>query len=160
MGGERRAEVEAFLEAMDREHDPPISSMPGGIAGTVSLCLERGGMFAWEDEAIRAFCGYTLGEPSADFSNKDIAYVYFIVIAPEYRRRVDVVGSCFRAFARYLPPLGAVELRFKVVLENAYALRLYQKFALPLRDELNAQGVPSRLFTARLEDIAERFRHR
>jgi len=79
---EALSKASSFLEDYDGTlYD--VSSFPGGVDGTIKMLKEKGNILvAVNNDSVLGVVGYTFGEPSKDFLNTGIAYVY---ITPSVR---------------------------------------------------------------------------
>jgi len=153
-----RALATGFLTKWENEFNPPLSKYPGGIEGTVNMFLDHGEMLLLkkEQEAI-GFLGYTKGELANSFANRSIGYVYTILIHPDYRGSKAFLRLA-RGFLSELEKQQEVsEVRFKAIKKDRYTNKLYSKFAKPIREEPNSQGVDSVLYSAELERLRKQF---
>ena len=153
-----RSEAIEFLRKMDREFSPPISEFPKGLEGTVDSFLQRGKILIAEQQTeLVGLVGYLLGEPSKNYSNPSVGYIYLAVLHPEYRNRPIIVKELSRRITTEMDIDGVKEVRFKAYLNDNYVNKLYLKLAKPIGKELNTQGVLSTLYGVDLNEWKERF---
>lgn len=154
---DRREAIE-FLGDMDREISPPISEFPGGLEGTVDSFLERGKILIAERQTEPiGLVGYLLGEPSQNYSNPSIGYIYLAVVHPEYRNKPTIVKELLRRITAEMDSDGVREVRFKAFKDNNYTNELYSKLAKPIGEEHNTQGKLCVLYGVDLQKWKERF---
>ena len=118
----------------------------------VHFTFARGGMVAsYADDQIVGVGGYLCGDPSANFANQDIGFLYLAAVEKTYRlSRVFSRGLSFTI--NHLKSLGVRELRLHAREEDPYTNRLYSHFAKPLRKEPNMRGIPCILYSCLLEE--------
>jgi hypothetical protein len=131
---------------------PRLSECPGGIAGVTDMLYSEGGILIAENDEYGGIGGYTFGEPRKNFKNKDLAYIYALIIDRKYR------GAIFRNFLKtfsdVLAESGVEEVRFKGTVGERVN-HLYEKIATPLRVEPNDAGGKSVLYSMNIKDISK-----
>ncbi len=141
------------LRKWNNEIDPPIERFPRGIEGTIDMFLKEGGIIIGGSEGEeKGISGYVLGEPSDNFSDKSIGYIYLMIIPKEFRN-----GRTFyqlgKATIEGIEKSNVAEVRFKSYKTHNYNNRLYEKLATPIGEELNSQGITSVLYSTRISDL-------
>ncbi|MBE0522816.1 MAG: GNAT family N-acetyltransferase [Methanosarcinales archaeon] len=74
--------LKEFMELVDSEFFPPLSSRPGGINGRISGNLARHHLIAEIEGRVAGVIGYR-----KNWNGTGEAYVSFIAVHPEYRRK-------------------------------------------------------------------------
>lgn len=129
-----------------------LSELPGAIDGTINLCIEEGGIHLGEiNGEVISLSGYTFGEPSKQFSNRNLGYVYLILIDQEFQKKLskninafkDAYNQLLFTFLEY----NHKEARFKAYKNNIYNNKLYAKIADPIAIEKNTGGIESVLYS-------------
>ncbi len=148
-----RSAITEFLYSL---RDDFLFSEKGDAAEVTSVLFRKGGAYAaWRGTEIVALCGYFFGDPADDYADPSVGYLYVAGAAPRYRlTRLMRDGLVF--VSRNLAALGVRELRLQAAERNAYARRLYAKFADPIRQERNRRGHPTVLFAAPVDEVLVR----
>ncbi|MBT3405317.1 GNAT family N-acetyltransferase [archaeon] len=156
--GQDRNEVIGFLTEMDREISPPVSTFPGGLGGVVDLFLKKGKILIAEYKTKPVgLLGYCLGEPSTDYCDSSVGYIYLTILHPEYRGKPSISKELLKRVTKEMEIDGVKEVRFKAYKDNEYTTELYSKLAKPVREELNTQGKLCVLYGVDLKEWKERF---
>jgi len=139
------------------EIDPPIARFPRGIEGTVDMFLEEGGIVIGGPMGNeKGISGYVLGEPSNNFSDKSIGYIYLMIIPKKFR-----TGRTFYQLGmttlEEIEKSDVTEVRFKAYKTHDYNNKLYGKIAKLVGDEPNSQGIVSSLYSSEISDIKKKF---
>ncbi len=157
----------AFFDSVKDATNPPFSTYPGGIRGNLESVLTHGTLLAAEAETegvreIVGLLGYFHGVPRfesgklAGFTEPEVGYVYYFVIAPAHRHPLSYRLVPF--LARCMLADGHEEARFRTYRDNNDMInKLYRKHGTFLREETNVQGVSANLYMANVREWAERF---
>lgn len=110
------------------------------VAEITDLLFDKGGVIGGYrgDEMVGMF-GYFLGEPSRDYANKAVGFIYIAGLAkPICRTGAFRDGSHF--LAATLKSRGVRELRCHAAAGDPYTNRLYAYFGQPIAKEKNRRG--------------------
>ena len=142
-------EVWRFLLLHEREFGPPPAEY------IQKVLVDHGGVLAArQDNELVGVLGYTYGEPSAAFVNKDIFYIYYLLIANAHRNSVQGIKSLLRALISILYSAHALEIRFKAIASNQRANRFYGRIGKRLYEESNDAGEVCNLYATTLDNLA------
>ncbi len=163
----------AFFETVKDLTDPPFTTYPHGLRGTLELLLAEGRLLvadAAEDALpeprprIVGLLGYFHGTPRLGedggfrYEGPHIGYVYCFVVDPEWRNPYSYLAVPF--LAQCLLADGHEEARFRTYRDNNDLInRLYRKHGRFIREETNLQGAKSNLYGADVRTWVERFGH-
>ena len=119
-----------------------------------SLLFAHGGaMVGTVDDQIVVVGGYFLGEPSRNFANKEVGFVYVAGIARPYRGT-----AAFRTGLRFMietfQSWGLTEIRMHALESDLRLNSLYGSFARVMRKEKNRRGLPCVLYGNTLDSVA------
>ncbi len=108
----------------------------------VRLLAAKGGALAgFADGSIVALVGYFKGDPSRQYEDEDVCFIYVSGIAQNYRlTRVFLDG--YRALMQELASSGFTEIRCQASKENPYTNRLYSRLFRPDGETINRRGFP------------------
>lgn len=165
-GEDLEATYRFFYEFRDATN-PPFSTYPHGIRGTLEVLLSDGKLLIAEDETdgetnVVGLLGYFHGTPhlesdgSFTYRDREIGYVYCFVIAPEHRHPYSYQAVPF--LAKCLLEDGHEEARFRTYRDNNDLInKLYRKHGTFVREETNIQGAKANLYSANVRNWMERF---
>ncbi|MCO5191284.1 MAG: GNAT family N-acetyltransferase [Anaerolineae bacterium] len=132
------------------------------IEAMMTLICEQGGVVgAYDGETLCGMMGFFYGEPTHDYDNKEIVFLYVAAIADEYRlSRVFHKGLLFAL--RQFKQMGKSEIRLQAEAANPYTNKLYARFANYLYASKTLRGVPVNTYggsiTTALSCLARRSR--
>lgn len=150
--------IYSFLKDMDKEGATPLSSFPQGIKGIIDLGYEKGVLMLGKVEGVVVgFATYTIGDPINNFKEKDLGYLYLLVIAPKFRRNPAFARSFLKRFTLHMDWEGLTTIKFKAHKKEAYLNNLYSKIANIEKGELNAQGQPCWKYVSSVNNWKEKF---
>jgi len=155
-----RENIIALMEDLDDTINPPFSSFPNGIAGSVDLTYQFGRIFISEsDDQIVGVSGYLKGMPKfkdgiLTAEPESIAYVYYTVIRPAYRGKLmydllPVVGN-------QVILDGMDSIKFKAHKHEKILNRFYRQLSEKSEEKINSQDVPCLQYTASAQTWAKR----
>lgn len=156
-----------FFETVKDMTDPPFSTYPHGLKGTLERLLADGRLLLADAPGERGpqvvgLLGYFHGTPRLredglfDYVDPEVGYVYFFVVAREWRNpysyhAVPFLASCLLAD-------GHEEARFRTYRDNNDLInKLYRKHGYFIREETNIQGAKANLYGAKVRLWVERF---
>jgi hypothetical protein len=119
----------------------------------IDLLFEKGGIFAgYQAETVVGMFGYFLGEPSRDYQNKDVGFIYIAGLAKRVRKTM-----AFRSGVQFtietLRALNVREIRCHAALDDAYANGLYSRLGRPIGTDINRRGDTCILYASTIDDI-------
>lgn len=147
------SEVVAFFMAMDNIFDPPYS-VGMGVENTLQHIARKGGVLVCrEQHQIVGLMCYTLGEPAKDYQNKEVLYIFLVVVDPAFRHKLSMSKGLLQVLRLLLENGPFNELRFKARENDVSLNRLYQKIARILYQEDNVKGVPCHVYATDLPTL-------
>ena len=121
------------------------------------LLFEKGGVIGgYQAAEMVGLFGYLLGEPSRDFTNKDVGFIYVAGLAKPVRG-TGVFRHGARSLLITLKALGVRELRCHAAEDNPFTNRLYARFGQPIAKEKNRRGINCILYANTIEAIIADF---
>ena len=143
-----------FLTKNDKELAVPISSFPWWIKETVHLLSEKGKIIIAEKwEEILWLLWITFGEPSKNYENQDIWYLYLLLLDTKSRRKRGIILWVFQKILEEMKSRWIQTIRFKADTNVIYNNNLYKKFAKIIDTQNNTQWVPCNLYEANVEEL-------
>ena len=136
--------------------DDFVASLPDKqtIEEITQLLFDKGGALAgYRDDKMIALLGYFWGEPSKDYRNKDVCFVYIIGLTKSLRR-TRIVHEGLRYMIETFRSKGIHNLRFQAAETDQYMNRLYSLIAKPLGKEIHRRGFPCILYEATVDEVA------
>ncbi|MEM7028877.1 MAG: hypothetical protein AAF629_04745 [Chloroflexota bacterium] len=123
------------------------------IEQTTELLFQEGGTIAgYQQGELVGILGYLLGEPSQNYINKDVGYIFVTALLPAVRlTRLFREGLAFTMHT--LQDLGIQQVRFHAAKTDRYTNRLYAHFAQCIGEEVNRRGIPCNLYAASIPDV-------
>ena len=117
------------------------------------LLFEHGGAFTgYHGDTIVGVVGYFLGEPSCNYANKEVGFIYVTAIAKAHRLS-RMMWNGLGIMLRHLHTLGVKEIRCHAREQDRYTNRLYSHFAKPLGKDVSLRGDPTILYGNTIEDV-------
>jgi len=113
-----------FMELVDSEFYPPLSSRPGGIKGRISGTLLRGEtnyLIAEVEGKVAGVIGYR-----KNWSGTQEAYISFIAVHPEYRR-IGIARSLDTALMQKLSIDGISHVNITTWFTNPDVCKMYRQ---------------------------------
>ena len=155
-------EIKQFLEENNNIiQGIPLSSLPGGIEGTIDILIKHGNILLVREDSNNSIVGlstFTYGDPGDEFSNKNILYIYLAAILPDFR------GVLFKSMGkRILQELEEKEMtliRFKSPLQNEKNNKLYDKIAKRIQVTTNRTGHRSILYEINTQSFSTKLKMR
>lgn len=128
-------------------------SEKSAAAKITKLLFERGGALAsYDGNELIAILGYFIGEPSHNYTNKEVGFIYVTALAKPYRlSRVMWNGLGF--MIRHLEKIGVKEIRCHAREQDRYTNRLYSHFAKRLGNDVSLRGDPTILYGNTIEGV-------
>ncbi len=123
----------------------------------VDLVFEKGGILAGFDSSnrIQAMFGFFFGDPSDEYANKELMFVYVAAVSKSYQLS--------RTFLRGMASLAHEGARLKIdqfrmhaSVTDKYINRLYSKFSNPLGESNNLRGYPVMVYEGSLDNVFEK----
>lgn len=154
----------AFFETVKDMTDPPFTTYPHGLRGTLEMLLAEGKLLVAEVDRrqIVGLLGYFHGTPRLQgdgsflYEQPEIAYIYCFVVGTAWRNPYSYLAVPF--LAQCLAADGHAEARFRTYRDNNDLInRLYRKHGYFIREETNLQGAKSNLYGANVRAWTERF---
>lgn len=116
------------------------------------LLFEKGGVIAgYDGKNLAAMLGYFRGEPSRDYTNKEIGFLYVGGVAQPYRYS-RVAWNCFYFTLKYFEKLSIQEIRCHASIHNPYTNRMYAHFAKVLGRDVTRRGSPAILYGSTVDE--------
>jgi len=155
-----KQDIADFLVSMNNQTQSPLTSLPGGIEGLLNLAEKNGGfLYTKEDNKIIGISQYTYGEPSKNYKNKEIGYLYLTVINPNNRRDGRRSLNLFKKYIEVFEESNSEKIKWKSYKENnQYVNRLYSKFATITKESINTQNIVSYEWTTTVDKLKNKFR--
>lgn len=156
--GYQKDKVIAFLKKNDKELAVPVSQFPWWIEGTVNLFFQKGKIIVWEkQDEIIWLLWITFWEPSKNYENVEIWYLYLLLINKASRWKKDIVVWFFKKLLEEMRDKGIKTIRFKADATVSYNNRLYSKFANTIWCQKNTQWIDCNLYEADVNKLYESF---
>jgi hypothetical protein len=150
----KRAQIITFLTRNDDEFMVPASQFPWWIEWVVSLFSEKGKIIIAEKwEEIIGLLWITFGEPSKNYENKEIGYLYLLLVEEKYRRRRENALGFFQKMLEEMNVKWVKTIRFKTFVEEDYLNTLYRKFARCIWVAKNTQWRDCNLYEANVDEL-------
>lgn len=155
---DEKAKIIKFLIQNDNELAVPISQYPWGIEWTVKLFSEKGKILIAEKEnEIIWLLGITFWEPSKNYENPEIWYLYLLLFEKQNRNKRDVVVGFFKKLIEEMKENGIHTIRFKADVHVKYTNQIYSKFAKCIWSQKNTQWIECNLYEANIEELYKSF---
>ena len=127
------------------------------------LLFEHGGVISGYgvDGNIVGAVGYFFGEPSKDYANKDVGFIYLAGLDRSVRHS-DAFGQGWRYLVEAMDGYGVHELRWHVREDDAANIALYDQLGQHICPEVNRRGYSCNLYgttVAEAQAEIERRRH-
>ena len=104
------------------------------------LLFAKGGVVSgYVNDTMVGTFDYFLGEPSHDFANKEVGFIYIAGIANAYRR-AGVFRNGLHFLATTLQHYGVTEMRCHARKDDAYTNGLYARLGPAIGTEKNRRG--------------------
>lgn len=123
------------------------------MAQIVQLIFEKGGaIVGYHDDELVAMVGYFIGEPSREYANKEVGFIYIAGLAKSHRLSRAMWSGLGFTF-RHLQELGVQEFRCHAREGDPYTNRLYSHFANRLGEDVSLRGDPTILYGNTIENV-------
>jgi hypothetical protein len=147
--------ISNFLHKNDSEFFAPVSELPWWIQWTINICLEKGKIIIAEKaEEIIGLLGITYGEPSKDFINIDIWYIYIIIIDKNNRKQKWLSLKLLKKLIEELKNKWIEKIRFKTDINSEYNNKLYKKVANIIWVEENNAWIICNLYETNVDRLS------
>ena len=145
-----RSDIGDFLESVKEDFAGFDRNV---IDNVVERTFKRGGAIAaYQDKSMVGMLGYLHGEPSLNFANREVGYMYLTALAPRVRlTRVFPDGLLFTM--QIMQDIGIEQVRFHALKTNPYTNRLYERFARCIGEEENLRGYVCNLYAASVSEV-------
>jgi hypothetical protein len=151
-------QISDFLYSIGSELD--ISERTVSAEMTALLFANGGIIGGYDNDQLAAVVGYFHGDPSRDFADKQIGFIYVAALAKPYRG-TSAFSDGLTFTMHLFKAQGLREVRLHALETNARLNAIYSQFARPLRRETNRRGYTCVLYGNRVDSIlARRAEHR
>lgn len=117
------------------------------------LLFEKGGVIVgYKNDQVIGVLGYFLGEPSRNYANKEVGFIYFTAIA-KVHRMTRFFSQGLRFTMELFQEMGLQTVRFHAGEDDRYTNRLYSHFAKPVGKELNRRGHHCILYENTIDNV-------
>ncbi len=123
------------------------------VIQVADLVFQNGGVWAGFDHAkqLQSMMGFFFGDPSNDFAEKEVAFMYVAAIAPAFRlTRAFHVG--LKQVLDQFQMMGLEAIRMQAKATDKYANKLYGRFARPISEGLSLRGQPVITYGGSIDD--------
>ncbi|MFK7802214.1 MAG: hypothetical protein AB8G95_11320 [Anaerolineae bacterium] len=148
--------VARFLSTQKKELYLPDDT---AVQQVVDLAFEKGGVFAGFDQQknMQSMMGFFFGDPTNDFVEKELAFMYVATIAKNYRlTRAFHVG--LKQVLESFSEMGLSAIRMQARATDKYVNKLYGRFAQPLSTGFSLRGQPVITYGGSIDDALAYFR--
>lgn len=152
-------EVHDFLLENNDSIDVPISTFPWWISGTIKLLQEN-----WKISTIKkskdkivGLLWVTFWEPKENYKNKNIWYVYLMILADEFQNKRSTTISTLQEIADIFLSEWIENIRFKTFQKNLKLNQLYDKLWKRIWIEKNTQWVKCNVFQTNIHSMRSKF---
>lgn len=153
-----RTKISEFLKENDNELAVPVSQYPWGIEWTINLFSEKWKIIIAEKwEEIVWLLGITFWEPSKNYENPEIEYLYLLLFEKHSRWKRAMIAGFFQKLIEEMKKRWVKKIRFKADANVEYTNRLYSKFAKLIWCEKNTQWIDCNLYEAEISELETSF---
>lgn len=151
---EDKDKIISFLTKNDNELAVPVSRFPWWIEWTVQLLSEKGKiLIAEHKEDIIWLLLMTFWEPSKNYENQEIWYLYLLMIETNNRRKKWIIIWFFQKVLEEMKTKWIKKIRFKADATVDYNNNLYKKIAKVLYKQQNTQWIDCNLYEADVDTL-------
>ena len=128
-------------------------SEKSAAAKITQLIFEKGGaIVGYHHDILVAMVGYFIGEPSCNYANREVGFIYVTGLAKSHRlSRAMLHGMDFTI--RHLQKIGIKEIRCHAREQDRYTNRLYSHFAERLGKDVSLRGDPTILYGNTIDSV-------
>lgn len=147
-----------FLKNNDNELPTPISEFPLGIEWTANLFSEKWKIIiaeVWEE--IVGLLWITFWEPSKNYENLEIGYIYLAIFDNKNRRKKAMIIWLFKELLELMQKKWIKTIKFKADVTVEYNNNLYKKFARFVWSQKNTQGIDCNIYQADVYELYKSF---
>lgn len=119
----------------------------------IALLFTKGGVVAgFAGEKVVGLFGYFHGDPSQDYTDQAVGFVYIAGIAKAYRRTKAFRNGLY-VLVKTLHSMGITEMRCHAAVEDPYTNRLYSRLGTLVRQENNRRGLLCNVYATSIENL-------
>lgn len=151
---QEKEKIIGFLEKNDNELPTPISEFPLGIEWTANLFSEKWKIIIaeiWEE--IVWLLWLTFWEPSKNYENPEIGYIYLTIFNEKDRRKKNMIIWLFKKLLEEMENRWIKTIRFKADTTVEYNNNLYRKFAKLVCLQKNTQWIDCNLYETDVDQL-------
>lgn len=141
---DRAAVIDLFIAVKDELHLPDRSA----VEQMVDLIFTRGGIIAayHRDQMVGAG-GYFFGDPTDDFADKSLLFIYVAAILPDFRG-TRLFHGCLVHLLSQMQKEGMTAIRMQAETTNPFTNKLYGRFARKLGPGKSLRGIDVNVYGA------------
>jgi hypothetical protein len=153
-----RKKITNFLKINDNEIAVPVSQLPWGIEWTINLISEKWKIIISEkwNEIIWILL-MTFWEPSKNFTNIEIGYLYLAIFNKDNRWSKEMLSWVFQKIIEETSKKWIKIIRFKADAAEKNTNKLYSKFANLIWHEKNTQWIECNLYEVEVDKLKTSF---
>lgn len=139
-----------FLESVKADFD---NFDRQAVTEMTQLLYQHGGIIGgYKQQEMIGMLGYFLGEPSRNYRNKEVGFVYITALAQKVRR-TGVARQGLWFTMQTMQGIGIERVRFHARKTDPYTNGLYSHFARCIGEEQNRRGYTCNLYEASVSEV-------